>query len=84
MIQTRDKSDLFAEWRTRDASRSARFKYAKHEPVFGGDGQGVAGTARIVHNILLKLQACRDGAVSTDGAAGAMTCMRQDGSKALR
>lgn len=46
----------------RGASRSARFKYAKREPVFGGDGQGVAGTARIVHNVLLKLQACRDGA----------------------
>jgi len=27
-----------------------------------GDGQGATGTAWIVHNVLLKLQACRDGA----------------------
>lgn len=40
-----DESDLFAEWQMRGASRSARFKYAKREPVFGGDGQGTAGTA---------------------------------------
>lgn len=41
---------------------SARFERAKRKPVFRGDGQGAAGTVWIVHNVLLKLQACRDEA----------------------